>query len=141
MKVSAILMCLSLCLAPAVQPAQAQTPPHETSHRYIDFTQVLHDMDGNPIHVSDDKSPLLTLGEVCRQVLSATLDGDPPDGSDKQQRFALATLVWKGKHVELTSAETNQLVKRIRRAYSPVVVGVAIPLVDPALADVSPDPR
>lgn len=127
---------LSFCIP---SPAQKATPSAE--HHFVDFTQVLKDMEGNPLHVSDDKSPLLTLGEVSRQALAATLEGDPQDGSDKQQRFALATLVWKGKHVELTSAETNQLVKRIRRAYSPVVVGVAIPLVDPALADVSPDPR
>lgn len=116
-----IILAALLCCCPLF--AAAQSKP-------IDFTQVLTDLDGSPLHAGDDKSPVLTLGDVVKTVLVSQLDGDPADGSDKLDRYDLAKKVFHGKHVVLSGEQLALIVKRLRRGYPALVVGAALPMLD-----------
>lgn len=118
-----ILCCASIAFAQAA-----------ADHRYIDFTQVLTDLDGTPIPAQADgkNSEPLTLGMAAKTALVTQMEGDPTSGADKLDRYELAKKVQKGKHVELTTDEITMIKNRIMKGYAPVVVGAALPLLDPA---------
>ncbi len=97
----------------------------------IDFKAPITQLDGSTIPTSaDDKSPL-TLGKICEDSLIATLPGDQPTPTEKNQRFWIAMKIHDGKG-DLTADEITIAKKVIGLAYGPLVVGRAYALLDPA---------
>lgn len=118
------------CIALAVMGLHAQESP-----RHIDFTQVLRDLDGNPLPVNPDgKLPAAgTLGWFAKEALVNPLPGDPPEGSAKFDHWQLAARVYPDKSdVVLTAEEIATIKERIGKGFPALVVGPAWKLLDPA---------
>lgn len=125
-----------LFLSPMIaRAAEAVLPPPA-----IDFSAVLTDPSGKPIPVpptGDGQAPAgnFTLGAAA----SAALFGNYPDeqnlsGQKKYERGALAMKIKDGGKVVLSPAEVQLIEDMIGKAYSPLVVMRAWPLLDPTKA-------
>jgi hypothetical protein len=90
----------------------------------IDFSQVVHDLDGQPIASPNPKIATgLTLGEAIHNALVAAL---PKDGSlTPDQKYSLYELAKKVKEkgATFTIDEIKTMHDRVGEAYSQVVQG------------------
>jgi hypothetical protein len=119
--------------------------------RAADFSAKILDLYGQPM-VDDAKCPLdqagnrkcddpATLGIVAMRALLAPYQGEENlSGEDKFKRFALAMKIKGGGEVPLSAEDTALLKKLIGKLYTPLVVGRAFPLLDPAEKVTGNDP-
>jgi hypothetical protein len=116
----------------------------QESPRHIDFTQVLKDLDGKPLPVNPDgKLPAAaTLGYVAKEALVNALQGDPPEGAGKFDRWQLAAKIYPDKSdVVLTAEEVATIKDRIGKGFPALVVGPAWKLLDPAVTAAKQTPK
>lgn len=123
-------LCLLILLA---FPALAATPPAPA----IDFAHVLTGLDGKPLPAGDADHPaeLLTLGFAATRALCiAYPDEANVAPEDKLKRGMLALRIEADPHARLTAEEISTVKKLIAKAYGPLVVARAWPLLDPGEA-------
>ena len=134
MKFAAVL-ALSVTLAGL---SAAAAPPGHT----IDMTMVLQDEAGKPAKdtlVSEAKGdrdcancPNLTLGAAVAHSLFATYpDERELSGEDKWARARLAQRVKEDKAAALTANEVTLIKRLLAKAYGPIVLLQAYPVLDP----------
>jgi hypothetical protein len=104
--------------------------------RKIDFTAHILDQNGVAAHVSDDKSPILTLGDVVAAALYRAPPSDPraPQSADPIQlakRAILAGRLYHATDATLTAEEVVQIKGSIG-FLPPLVVLRVIEAIDPA---------
>lgn len=135
LKIVFIFIATLLAVPMWFSPASAEEP------RKVDFTTILLDADNEAITVCvDNPTPLddrdckarrpLTLGMVSMRALSAPEQGLAPEESLK--RGQLAFNVYTSKAAQLTVDELAMIKRLIARAYGPIIVARAFPLLDPA---------
>ncbi len=96
----------------------------------IDFSAVLTDLDDKPLRESADDEAL-TLGAAAVRALMNIYPGEENlSGTKKADRFVLASKIHKQTVVEIRSDEAALIKELIGKAYGPVVVGRAFPLLD-----------
>jgi hypothetical protein len=108
-----------------------------------DFSANILDLNGQPF-ADDFKCPAdatgkrpcqdyATLGVIATRALLATLpDEQNLSGEEKFKRFALAMKIKDGGNVALNAEDIALLKKLVGKVYSPLIVGRAFPLLDPA---------
>ena len=104
--------------------------------RKIDFTAPVLDQNGAPAHVTDDKSPVLTLGDVVAAALYRAPPSDPraPQSADPIQlakRAILAGRLYHATDATLTAEEVVQIKGSIG-FLPPLIVLRVLEAVDPA---------
>lgn len=103
----------------------------------VDFSAVLTDIDGAPIPdcpsgTNCAERPPLTLGRLAMNVLTATYpDEKTLSGEDKFKRGELALRVYKGGKVNLSVEDIAEIKGLVAKAYGPLIVRKAWPLLDP----------
>jgi hypothetical protein len=108
-----------------------------------DFSAKILDMDGRPF-IDDIKCPADQAGKrkceddvvlasiAVRALMAPFQDEQNLSGEDKFKRFALAMKVKDGGEVPVSAEDIALLKKLIGKLYTPLVVGRAFPLLDPA---------
>lgn len=101
-----------------------------------DFTAPILDFDNAPASACPPSEPacgkVLTLSDVAvASLMGAFPDERDLSGDEKIKRFALAMRVRNAKDATLTAEEISLLKKLIGKAYGPLVVGRAYPMIDP----------
>jgi hypothetical protein len=108
-----------------------------------DFSAKILDMDGRPF-VDDVRCPAdtagkrkcedeVTLASIAVRALMANFpDEQNLPGEDKFKRFALAMKIKDGGEVAVSAEDVSLLKRLIGKLYTPLVVGRAFPLLDPA---------
>ena|SRR5579863_1114841 len=126
MKIRTVFCVLLFAISAGAQPPAART---------IDFTRVLHGIDGKPIL---DKDPLsgtpvqITLGDVAVNALYAQTPQDQNlSGVDKFKLAQLAVKIYKNKAAVLTADQIATIKDRIGKVYGALVVGESWKLLDP----------
>lgn len=99
----------------------------------LDFTQPLHQLNGEPFTSPDGKPTSVTLGTLAETAL-LTLGADEAalPGEDRVKRFVLAQRVHESKDAVLTADEIALIKKLIAKTYGPLFVGQAWRMLDPA---------
>jgi hypothetical protein len=97
-----------------------------------DFTQVLTDLDGKAIEDSDHKPFTLGKAAVIALVTSYPDENGLKD-IEKFKRAELASKISKNSHVNLSSEETTLVKTLIGKAYGPVVIYKAWPMLDSSI--------
>lgn len=108
----------------------------------IDFSTILLDLSGEPIkdniamQINGGLDLDLTLGRAASHALCASYpDENNLGGDEKFRRGLLACKVYPGGQHELSPEDVTLLKKLVAKAYSPIVVIKAWPLLDPTLKD------
>ena len=104
-----------------------------------DFNTPIVNLDGSPV-LGDDKQPL-SLATVAESalLLSYVDEQNTITGNEKVRRWMLAnTIRHEPKNPTLTSEDITTIKNLIAKAYSPVVVGQAWQLLDPATTAAKP---
>lgn len=102
-------------------------------HHMLSFTQTLRGVDDKPITTSPTDPTPLTLSDVAVGALMGVLPADSnEDGATRFKRGELAHRIYKANNIELTVEEIALIKDRIGKAYGPLVVYAAWPLLDPA---------
>jgi hypothetical protein len=134
--IMAAALYASFIMAAALGVLAAQDVPKDAP-RHIDFTQVIKDLDGQPLPInSEGKLPsVATLGKIAKDALTNILPGDDQlTGSGKFDHWQLAQKVYPDKSdVVLTAEELATIKERIGKAYGPIVVGPAWKMLDPGM--------
>lgn len=123
-----LFACLCFAL-PALGAAPAQAPGPT-----VDFATVLSDLDGKPLPAGDADHPALqlTLGFAATRALCiAYPDEQSVAPEEKLKRGRLALRIEADPHAKLTAEEVATVKKLIAKAYGPLVVARAWPLLDP----------
>ena len=98
----------------------------------VNVEQKFVDLDGNEIKHKGDEA--LTLGIVASEALTAAFgDEQNLSGDEKVTRFLLAVKMRRSKDglpVDITVEEAALAKKCIGKAYSPIIVGQAFPLLN-----------
>lgn len=102
----------------------------------IDFSQPIIDQDGKVLQAPADangKSPgVFTLGVAAAQALFGVYQDETTiSGQKKFERGVLAMKVKDGGHVTLSPEDLATIKELIGKAYTPLVVTRAWPLLDP----------
>lgn len=115
----------------AVSVLNAQDKP-----RAIDFTTALSTISGKPIlQDPKDSKSIFTLGDAAVVALEGEIESDRGEsGEQKFKRDQLARKIYGQSSIVLTVEEIALIKDRIGKVASPVVVGAAWPLLDPAVA-------
>lgn len=114
-----LLFACSAAIVLIAQPARAIE---------INFGTVLTDIDDQPIK---DGEKVLTLGRAAAVALMLQSPEDSAlPGDEKAKRGHLATLVYPAKPMDLSVDDIALIKKLIGRAYGPIVVTRAYPLLD-----------
>lgn len=119
-------------------PALADAP------RQINFTQVLMNPDGKAMReCADDPAPRkdeecktwhsVTLGMIVLRALSQPEQGLASDISLKRGQLGLRA--YKAESLVLTADEITIIKNQIAKLYSPLIVAITFPMLDPATAD------
>jgi hypothetical protein len=108
-----------------------------------DFSAKILDMDGRPF-IDDVKCPADTAGKrkceddvvlaniAVRALMASYQDETNLAGEEKFKRYALAMKIKDGGDVSVSAEEVSLLKRLIGKLYTPLVVGRAFPLLDPA---------
>jgi hypothetical protein len=101
----------------------------------IDFTAALHDLDGVAISDgSDAKVPFTLGGAAVRALVISYEDERNLSPEEKFKRGELATRIHGATSLSLKSEDITLLKKLIGKAYGPLIVFRAWPLLDAAEA-------
>lgn len=105
-----------------------------------DVTQVIKDLDGNTLPITDPTGRILTaeegggpltLRKVAIEALIQPLRGDEGlDGETKLKHFTLAMLVQEQDQPELSSEHIALIKQRIGKGYGAIVVGRAFKMLE-----------
>jgi hypothetical protein len=100
----------------------------------INFSQPLKSMDGTPFTERDgEKDVILTLGTIAVSALLHNHAGDDrADGSEKFQRFELASKLYQKGEVEVSDEETSRIKNLIGKMYATRIVGPAFMALTPS---------
>jgi hypothetical protein len=114
--------------------------------REIDFTQVLHTLDGKPMvwtcstpvkqgeACPEEAQVLATLSDVAVTALETTTDSDRSmDPMAKFKLDVIAHKIYKNAHAVLPVEDITTIKDRIGKVYGPAQIGAAWPLLDPSL--------
>ena len=126
MKITAFALCL-LC-------SGCSAPAFADEARKIDFTAPVIDQNGKPAHEADEKSPILTLGDLVAAALyrSPTLrQGEQADPIKLAKRAMLANRLHDAKDATLTAEEVVEIKASIG-VFPPLSVLRVIEAIDPA---------
>lgn len=107
----------------------------------LDFTVPLLDQDSHPIlECADYPTPKLdsdckerkniTLGAIALRALSTPEQGMASEESLKRGRLGL--MVYKANSIGLTAEDITRIKNAIAKTYSPLIVAITFPLLDPA---------
>lgn len=121
-----------------ISPALAEAP------RQINFTLVLAGPDNKVMkECADDPAPKkdeeckswqpVTLGMIVLRAMSAPEQGLAPDVSLKRGQLGLRA--YKAESLVLTSDEITIIKNQIAKTFSPLIVAITFPMLDPATAD------
>lgn len=124
-------------------PLLAEEKPAQT----VDMTLVLLDADGKPMKdnfskpplkpgevdpdPACDKCPVMSLGRAAANVLFADFRDEQISGEQKRARGDLAMRLRQDAHAALSADEAALLKRLIGKAYPPLIVMQAYPLLDP----------
>lgn len=99
----------------------------------VDFSTVITDLNGLPMNDGSPEKKVFTLGDAAVQALVTPYPDEPNvSATEKFRRAELASRI-KNKPDTLMSVGETDLVKQlIGKAYSPIVVFRAWPLLDPS---------
>lgn len=99
----------------------------------LDFTQPLHQLNGEPFTGADGKPTPVTLGTISETAL-LTLGADEAalPGEDRVKRFVLAQRIHGATDAVLTADEIALIKKMIAKNFGPLFVGQAWMMLDPA---------
>lgn len=128
MKRIVFALSAALLLLPCSSLMAQQAP------RRIDFTQVLHGVDGKPLQTPEIKPVPMTLGYVCVSALEAQLPDDRGmPGVEKFNLDLLAREIYGKKSAVLSVEEIAKIKDRVGKVWGPMIVGAAWPLLDPSV--------
>lgn len=102
----------------------------------IDFTQPVLDQHGNLAHQTDDKSPIITIGDVAAAALLRPPAQDArmqqqPDPIKLAKRAILAQRIESAKDAALTAEEISEIKSSIA-IFPPITVLRVLEAIDPA---------
>lgn len=117
---------------------------HAEPPRQINFTVPILNQDNKPMReCADDPAPkkdeecktwqAVTLGMLALRALAVPEQGLAAEASLK--RGHLAMRVYKAESLVLTADEIALIKTQIAKAYSPLIVAITFPMLDPATAD------
>lgn len=95
-----------------------------------DFTTVINDLDGNPVVENQTQ---VTLGGLAVAALLSPYPDEPNlKDEEKIKRYVLAMKLYKAPDVTLLSADLALVKSLIAKRFSPLYVGRAYELLEPA---------
>lgn len=128
-----VLALVLLLSSPAL--AQQRAIPVQSEVRTIDFTTVLHNVDGKPMVRTPDL-PQTTLGDFVALALMSTIQAEQPAPTppEKAARFKLAVKVQDSEatKVALTSEDVTRIKNVSGLYFGPLIMGQIWKIVDPA---------
>lgn len=93
----------------------------------IDFTQVLMDMDGEPltqVKKANGEPVKITLGGVCVDALLAQIPDEKMDGKESFERFNLANRIHGASEpVDIAAEDIAKIKACTGKLYLPLIVG------------------
>ena len=100
-----------------------------------DFSAKMTDLEGKPIEDGSPEKGAFTLGQAAIRALTSPYpDEQNLAAEEKFKRAELAERIYKNPNLTLTAEETALVKKLIGKAYAPIIVLRAWPMLDPALS-------